>query len=110
MVEFQRDSVDFIKKSVVGGGSNLVRGYTDITNWVGGATEEERQADEEWLKEAYSNLLGEAYVDTETRDNGEEVTIVARPDSVRWLCLVEIRGDDEGFLGGFKGVDKFLSG
>ena len=77
-----RDSVDFIKKSVVGGGSNLVRGYTDITNWVGGATEEERQADEEWLKEAYSNLLGEAYVDTETRDNGEEVTIVARPDSV----------------------------
>ena len=97
-----KDSVDFIKKSVVGGGSNLVRGYTDITNWVGGATEEERQADEEWLKEAYGNLLGEAYVDTETRDNGEEVTIVARPDSLGG----NLSREAIGFIGGFKGVDK----
>lgn len=91
-----------IKEVGVGAYSNVARQGINLYNWVANPSAEDRANTEANYRKTLEALVGENYVTTEERDNGEQVVIIKRPEGI----VGNIAREMGGFGVGLQAVDK----
>ncbi len=93
---------DDVKKVGAGAYSNISRGGINAYNYLFDSKKETKENIEKVYGKILESALGSDYVDTEIRNNGDEVTIVKRPEGFVGTIAREMGG----FGVALKGVDK----
>ena len=83
---------DAVKKVGAGAYSNVARGGINAYNYLFDPDKETKENIEKVYAKFLESALGSDYVDTEIRDNGDEVTIVTRPEGIVGTLAREMGG------------------